>query len=571
MRRSRQFCWTFFAVGLIVCVLIGTSVSIAPASALVQVCIQGCPPPPKCPTPYSSSVSVIAVTIYSYNATVTWEVSSAAGGGSTFTWGPTTSYQYTAANGASNNAEQTVMLGPLSPTTTYYYHIATDPSCSDNSGTHYYPGSYSGSFTTYSSSILLTWGSNLPGYYIPPLFSGICGEIYMTNDSNVNGIPITSCPGSNDQAYTYNGVGNAVTAEEQPGVPGNLNYSEYFYHNGMLWITLLWAGSGVTQYYYSPPTELGGPAYLWYVQDIQLMASVTAQSPSNPVPAATTMTIQPNFNLGFNSTLGTDNGQETKGDFTTLMSVALDILGAFVPVVDALSLTMDTAQFLAQLLGDIGEFTDGHAPALSSTGGGEVEQWFVTHGGNVKECIYICNETKQGSSGQNVFGAEDQAYIYIPGPFNTGASYNINLGADNQVGDMPVPAAAGIGTCEQISTLYTCGVAPTSYGGASATLSIPAMPAYGFGGSVKTSTGGEAAGASVKVLQFSSCSASSKVCYYNEYPLTADSSGYWHFFGNPGTVYVYQACYNSACSTFGITSSISNELGLDYESENIVT
>ena len=525
--------------------------------------------------------------IYSYNATVTYQVSSAAGGSNSFVWGTTTSYGNTAIGSGANGDELTAVLQPLSPTTTYYYHISTDPSCSDSSGTHYYPGSYSGSLTTYKSTVLWNWGAlgfSPTGYYLVTNLLGLpnpaCAVIYMTDDGESAGTPVLPCSSISSttiQYYTSNGVGNAVTVAANPGVAGQPSYAYYTYSNEMLMIWFLWTGSGVSQYYWSPA---GGNPYLgdlWYTQDLQLTATMTAQSSSNPVPSSAELQLLPRFNLGVKnvSTTTTEEGTESGSLGIAEMALALGIMAAVVPELVPLALTVAFIAVLADATGDVGEFTGGHTSSLANPGGAEVDQWFRTQDGSAGYCVYICNESARPpndpsyGSGQNVYGAEDQVYATIDGPFNTGASYDLNVGADNQVAEMPVTSE--VATCEDSSVQsgYSCGNAPYPYAGASATESIPMVPAYGFGGNVETSSGGGAPGASVNVFQLVSCTVSAESCSYYEFPLTATSAGYWHFFGDPGTVYVYQACYDSVCSSFANTSSISNEIGLDYETENI--
>jgi hypothetical protein len=68
---------------------------------------------------------------------------------SSLTWGPNTSYPFTALNnqGVGTTGSVTAFIDYLDPSATYYYHVRAWTSCTDSSGTHQYRGDYYGSWT----------------------------------------------------------------------------------------------------------------------------------------------------------------------------------------------------------------------------------------------------------------------------------------------------------------------------------------------------------------------------------------------------------------------------------------
>ena len=118
------------------------------------------PPPPPCPTPYVLYLAAANETNATNTSFQYWITSNSPlpyGDFSTLTWGPNTSYAWTAANnGVSTVTPVDAFIDFLKPSTTYYYHIHATSSCTDSSGTHHYVGDYYGNWKTkadYATSV----------------------------------------------------------------------------------------------------------------------------------------------------------------------------------------------------------------------------------------------------------------------------------------------------------------------------------------------------------------------------------------------------------------------------------
>jgi len=270
----------------------------------------------------------------STNFTVIFDVSTSSNlpvGIFNFSWGTTTSYQFTAISGLGlgNNTPEAVPVNFLVPSTTYYFQIAAWLYCHDSAGYHNYHGWFNGSLSTGNDSM-----------------TTVRGIVYDTAGAHApSGVPIvlscvypTSWSVSRSTTTNSNGVYSLAlpTLCQQPGLSLQVEDGPWEYLCGLqeCWTSPEWKAVWNASYQFPDPqylniylqtvTETWVPEIVDYTHTSEATISVTSGNTfttsssssiagngiSSSATKTTTQTITNPGNVGWQELLNTTGNIE---------------------------------------------------------------------------------------------------------------------------------------------------------------------------------------------------------------------------------------------------------------------
>jgi hypothetical protein len=355
-----------------------------------------------------------------------------------------------------------------------------------------------------------------------PTYSGYVGYlgndvVYPTEDDIPTFLPYNldasnvgnSLAGPN--AYLENDV--AVGLSGQSG-----DLSEYFYnsHTGqssteVFTLDLFVGAAGQSQFL--PNTDASSQGYE--------AAVIGSQITYTGLPSTAETVIQAADQSGVNVTLGNIEDSSTHSEaaeYEAVMSVVLDIVALLEPDI---GVALGVASLLIDSGGAAGGYTnavDGVASTASPPGP------FLTGPGEVAEWSLIDNGTFNPSDSPN-WGGNGFAQGYLASTTVTNTQYMSDF----------TPGVISIGAENLLNYAGDAGVEPGAEISQTDAVTYQIAPAVSIGSYVYLYPGGPPASGAQVVLQ-QTCGST-----LTDFDVQTSSTGYWHFFADPGCQYSYYA------------------------------
>jgi hypothetical protein len=393
---------------------------------------------------------------------------------------------------------------------------------------------------------------------IPSDWLGYAGNaVYPTYDSSTTYLPAEQASGVDNGLSPVN---NSLVLSLSNDTPSGQNYGLYYYWNSsakafdMIIPFVAVGGSNFTDL---PIDGLeGGPVYEIGSMDGEIGLTGLGD-PSE------SLSINNGNYLGLNTTVGNYSEYFPGGDDSWLaFAIGLGITAASVlfdsEALEIADLAYHGFEGLLEFEGafewqssTIDETTVTHSTGVNP----QISVWAATSGGsfNTNDCK-LDGGTGMYTCGQNIFSEAFGAQVESPNAPVDATPGMLQVAATNQVWD-------GSPSWES----------PSVEAGASAGLSYLVEPGTGIGGDVTIFPNGPVAPGAQITLQQDCANA------YSDFVETADSSGYWHFFANPGCIYSYWVNWDGYWYDYGASLSSSGTVsaavtavpGQDDESVNI--
>ncbi len=384
-----------------------------------------------------------------------------------------------------------------------------------------------------------------PTYYNYTVYDGN-SAIYPTEDWLPFEIePRTSAGwqnGTNDSGIAKNSVALSV-----PGNVGKSSQNAYFEWDpgsSTVDIQTSVSATGVSQFY----ADTDGGAYDMYNSSYQRLSLSLTGMPGTITAGGLqyfpSSNIQPTFDTGVNLTPGSGGGGSGHGGLPLVVTFGLDAAALIVPEEVGLGIG------LTQVGADLGSFGpsvgSGHSLNPDFDSNGTITEWGQIDNGTMVDCQPSCNP-EQNPGGENVFSQGIVVLTKIPG---------VELGLLHSGATLSIQA---------MNQLTNAQSSPLEYGpfanGASVNLSYPIQPAVSIGGTVELYPGTHASSAQVLLQQI--CSG-----VPTNFELTANAStGYWHFFADPGCLYSESATGTNPYQGGTLTSTTIDISGITSSSQ----
>lgn len=396
---------------------------------------------------------------------------------------------------------------------------------------------------------------------IPSGWPGYAGNaVYPTYDTNTTYLPAEQATAADSELWPNLAVNNSLVLSLSNTTPSGQNYGLYYFWNSTAKafdVSIPFVAVGGSNFTDWPLDGLAaGPVY-----EIGAMHGVLALTGLGD-PSEILSVSNGNY-LGLNTTVGNYTENFPGGDDWWLgaaIFAGITTAEIFFPEVTAIEVAAyaDDASLPLDFLGayewnsqTINETTNTESTGVSP----QISVWAATSGGsfNTNKCK-IDGGTGTYTCGQNVFSEAFGAQVVSPNAPVDATPGWLQAAANNQIW-------VGVPSRES----------PSVTAGAAAGLSYPVEPGVGIGGEVTIFPHGPVAPGAQITLQQDCANA------YSDFIETSSSTGYWHFFGNPGCIYSYWVNwdgywydYSASLSSSGtISPSVTADPGQDDESVNI--